>query len=174
MAPVRQSDPTLPAPWQLLLDPPSGLQYYWNPETNHTQYERPDGGAPAPALAPAPANDRYDQRASPIHSRPLSLLGSLRISWMRYISVGARIACSLAFQGCDTQATAHEIPWKYSGDRMGKSSWCLSTMSWLCVAWLYAAKLLLVEALSAGIDIVHQLQQLCAPVGCRCALDEGR
>uniref|UniRef100_A0A061RKI9 RNA helicase n=1 Tax=Tetraselmis sp. GSL018 TaxID=582737 RepID=A0A061RKI9_9CHLO len=51
MAPQRQHDPTLPPPWQALLDPPTGLLYYWNPETNHTQYERPEGFLP---VAPGP------------------------------------------------------------------------------------------------------------------------
>ena len=40
----RQHDPTLPPPWEALFDPASGLKYYWNPQTNVTQYERPLGG----------------------------------------------------------------------------------------------------------------------------------
>eukprot|EP00193_Tetraselmis_chui_P004067 CAMPEP_0177768674 /NCGR_PEP_ID=MMETSP0491_2-20121128/9858_1 /TAXON_ID=63592 /ORGANISM="Tetraselmis chuii, Strain PLY429" /LENGTH=522 /DNA_ID=CAMNT_0019285519 /DNA_START=255 /DNA_END=1820 /DNA_ORIENTATION=+ len=51
--PQRVTDPSLPPPWQALLDPPSGLTYYWNPDTNHTQYERPAGGGGA---APPPAS----------------------------------------------------------------------------------------------------------------------
>ncbi|OMO67488.1 hypothetical protein COLO4_30131 [Corchorus olitorius] len=34
-------DPTLPKPWKGLIDGNTGLLYYWNPETNITQYERP-------------------------------------------------------------------------------------------------------------------------------------
>ncbi len=49
----RQHDPTLPAPWEALFDPASGLKYYWNPQTNVTQYERPLGGPAPPPLAPA-------------------------------------------------------------------------------------------------------------------------
>mmetsp|Transcript_15071 Transcript_15071/g.38279 ORF Transcript_15071/g.38279 Transcript_15071/m.38279 type:complete len:188 (-) Transcript_15071:1724-2287(-) len=52
--PQRVSDPSLPPPWQALYDPGSQLTYYWNPDTNHTQYERPAGGAggaPPPAAA---------------------------------------------------------------------------------------------------------------------------
>ena len=55
-------DPTLPTPWKGLIDGSTGLLYYWNPETNITQYEKPAplplGPAPAastPNLAPIPA-----------------------------------------------------------------------------------------------------------------------
>ncbi|KAL2240538.1 ATP-dependent RNA helicase-like protein DB10 [Sesamum indicum] len=34
-------DPTLPKPWKGLVDDTTGYLYYWNPETNITQYERP-------------------------------------------------------------------------------------------------------------------------------------
>ncbi|XP_076924166.1 ATP-dependent RNA helicase-like protein DB10 [Bidens hawaiensis] len=36
-------DPTLPKPWKGLVDGTTGYLYYWNPETNVTQYERPAG-----------------------------------------------------------------------------------------------------------------------------------
>lgn len=36
-------DPTLPKPWKGLVDGTTGYLYYWNPETNVTQYERPLG-----------------------------------------------------------------------------------------------------------------------------------
>ncbi|XP_021737705.1 ATP-dependent RNA helicase-like protein DB10 [Chenopodium quinoa] len=38
-------DPSLPKPWRGLVDGKTGYLYFWNPETNVTQYERP--GAPA-------------------------------------------------------------------------------------------------------------------------------
>ncbi|XP_043724140.1 ATP-dependent RNA helicase-like protein DB10 [Telopea speciosissima] len=45
-------DPTLPKPWRGLVDGSTGYLYYWNPETNVTQYERPvaasHAGQPAP------------------------------------------------------------------------------------------------------------------------------
>uniref|UniRef100_A0A5B6ZCT1 RNA helicase n=1 Tax=Davidia involucrata TaxID=16924 RepID=A0A5B6ZCT1_DAVIN len=58
-------DPTLPQPWKGLIDGSTGLLYYWNPETNITQYEKPTalppplppGTLPAastPKLAPIP------------------------------------------------------------------------------------------------------------------------
>ncbi|CAM8891225.1 unnamed protein product [Rhodiola kirilowii] len=34
-------DPTLPKPWKGLIDGNTGYLYFWNPETNATQYERP-------------------------------------------------------------------------------------------------------------------------------------
>uniref|UniRef100_A0A7N0U439 RNA helicase n=1 Tax=Kalanchoe fedtschenkoi TaxID=63787 RepID=A0A7N0U439_KALFE len=34
-------DPTLPKPWKGLVDGSTGYLYFWNPETNVTQYERP-------------------------------------------------------------------------------------------------------------------------------------
>ncbi|CAN4093657.1 unnamed protein product [Withania somnifera] len=34
-------DPTLPKPWKGLVDGSTGYIYFWNPETNDTQYERP-------------------------------------------------------------------------------------------------------------------------------------
>ncbi|KAK6913092.1 DEAD/DEAH box helicase domain, partial [Dillenia turbinata] len=34
-------DPTLPKPWRGLVDGNTGYLYFWNPETNVTQYERP-------------------------------------------------------------------------------------------------------------------------------------
>ncbi|KAG5105262.1 hypothetical protein JHK82_042232 [Glycine max] len=50
-------DPTLPQPWKGLIDGSTGLLYYWNPETNVTQYEKPTPpvpSGPAPSLAPIP------------------------------------------------------------------------------------------------------------------------
>lgn len=34
-------DPSLPKPWRGLVDGNTGYLYFWNPETNVTQYERP-------------------------------------------------------------------------------------------------------------------------------------
>ncbi|KAF3326745.1 DEAD-box ATP-dependent RNA helicase 40 [Carex littledalei] len=45
-------DPTLPEPWKGLIDGNTGMLYYWNQETNVTQYERP----PAEATG---ISDRY-------------------------------------------------------------------------------------------------------------------
>ncbi|KAJ8775141.1 hypothetical protein K2173_020145 [Erythroxylum novogranatense] len=38
-------DPTLPKPWRGLVDGKTGYLYFWNPETNVTQYERPTSSA---------------------------------------------------------------------------------------------------------------------------------
>lgn len=48
-------DPTLPKPWTGLIDGNTGVLYYWNPETNATQYEKP---APLPPpIAAVPPSD---------------------------------------------------------------------------------------------------------------------
>ncbi|KAI4320479.1 hypothetical protein MLD38_033956 [Melastoma candidum] len=41
-------DPTLPKPWRSLVDGNTGYLYFWNPETNVTQYERPTGSLSIP------------------------------------------------------------------------------------------------------------------------------
>lgn len=67
-------DPTLPKPWKGLIDGSTGLLYYWNPETNVTQYEKPatlppplpSGPPPAvstPKLAPIPVAQHGQQIA---------------------------------------------------------------------------------------------------------------
>lgn len=54
-------DPTLPKPWLGLIDGGTGTLYYWNPETNVTQYDKPVALAPpvpaasTPGLAPIPS-----------------------------------------------------------------------------------------------------------------------
>lgn len=47
-------DPTLPEPWRVLVDGSTGYIYYWNPETNVTQYERPIPPQPQPPPLPPP------------------------------------------------------------------------------------------------------------------------
>lgn len=34
-------DPSLPKPWRGLIDGKTGYIYFWNPETNVTQYQKP-------------------------------------------------------------------------------------------------------------------------------------
>ena len=70
MAPQRQHDPTLPPPWEALFDPDSGLRYYWNPETNVTQYERPIGAPIPPVLAPPAAYVSPARGSSPALADP--------------------------------------------------------------------------------------------------------
>lgn len=47
-------DPTLPEPWRVLVDGNTGYIYYWNPDTNVTQYERPVPPQPQPPPLPPP------------------------------------------------------------------------------------------------------------------------
>lgn len=46
-------DPSLPKPWKGLVDGKTGYLYFWNPETNVTQYERPSGSSNA-SIGPPP------------------------------------------------------------------------------------------------------------------------
>ncbi|CAK8537363.1 unnamed protein product [Lathyrus sativus] len=52
-------DPTLPKLWLGLIDGGTGTFYYWNPETNVTQYDKlgapPVPAASTPGLAPIPS-----------------------------------------------------------------------------------------------------------------------
>ncbi|XAR51880.1 RNA helicase [Bertholletia excelsa] len=61
-------DPTLPKPWRGLVDGKTGYLYFWNPETNVTQYERPvvtsshSGALPQkPSLAPISSSVQVQQ-----------------------------------------------------------------------------------------------------------------
>jgi ATP-dependent RNA helicase DDX5/DBP2 len=70
MPPQRQHDPTLPRPWEALFDTDSGLRYFWNPETNVTQYERPAGGPPPPTVnAPSYVRETEPSRCITTESR---------------------------------------------------------------------------------------------------------
>ncbi|WVY92448.1 hypothetical protein V8G54_031536 [Vigna mungo] len=70
-------DPTLPQPWKGLIDGSTGLLYYWNPETNVTQYEKPAPVTPplpapvtsAPNLAPIPV--AHTMQMGPQHGQQL-------------------------------------------------------------------------------------------------------
>lgn len=45
-------DSTLPEPWKGLIDGSTGVLYYWNPESNVTQYEKPTAVPPMPSGPP--------------------------------------------------------------------------------------------------------------------------
>lgn len=47
-------DPSLPKPWKGLIDGSTGVLYYWNPETNITQYEKPTALPPPLPAGPPP------------------------------------------------------------------------------------------------------------------------
>jgi len=57
-------DPTLPAPWRALVDGNTGYLYYWNPESNVTQYEKPV--AQAPPIPPGPPPVASTPKLAPI------------------------------------------------------------------------------------------------------------
>lgn len=56
-------DPTLPKPWRGLVDGKTGYLYFWNPETNVTQYERPTSSA-LPPKSSAPSSSVQVQQPS--------------------------------------------------------------------------------------------------------------
>lgn len=72
-APVRRDDPTLPPPWQALYEPTQNATYYWNPNTNITQYERPAAAAAPPPMA---SRDPYASNVR-LHIRVVASLTSL-------------------------------------------------------------------------------------------------
>ncbi|GAB4859036.1 hypothetical protein Ancab_010504 [Ancistrocladus abbreviatus] len=67
-------DPTLPKPWKGLIDGSTGLTYYWNPETNITQYEKPVSvSPPLPAGPPSVMTSQSDPApmAQPMQSHSI-------------------------------------------------------------------------------------------------------
>ncbi|CAA3018771.1 ATP-dependent RNA helicase DB10 [Olea europaea subsp. europaea] len=57
-------DPTLSKPWKGLIDGKTGYLYYWNPETNITQYERPIISLKASSAAPDKSLSSSVQKSS--------------------------------------------------------------------------------------------------------------
>ncbi|KAK2419611.1 DEAD box RNA helicase family protein [Trifolium repens] len=57
-------DPTLPKPWKGLVDGKTGYLYFWNPETNVTQYERPSSSAAPPKSSSVPNSSVQVQQSS--------------------------------------------------------------------------------------------------------------
>ncbi|CAH8315862.1 unnamed protein product [Eruca vesicaria subsp. sativa] len=57
-------DPNLPKPWKGLVDSRTGYLYFWNPETNVTQYERPPGLAPPKVSPPRVSSSVQTQQPS--------------------------------------------------------------------------------------------------------------
>ncbi|XP_061346134.1 DEAD-box ATP-dependent RNA helicase 46-like [Gastrolobium bilobum] len=58
------ADPTLPKPWRGLVDGKTGYLYFWNPETNVTQYERPSSSAAPPKSSSVPSSSVHVQQSS--------------------------------------------------------------------------------------------------------------
>ncbi|KAA0053652.1 DEAD-box ATP-dependent RNA helicase 46 [Cucumis melo var. makuwa] len=61
-------DPTLPKPWRGLVDGKTGYLYFWNPETNVTQYERPVAAAPLNSSIVSISSSVQIQKPSSGHS----------------------------------------------------------------------------------------------------------
>lgn len=69
-------DPSLPKPWKGLIDGSTGVLYYWNPETNITQYEKPT--VLQPPLPPGPPPAAATPKLAPIPvARTLQTNGGL-------------------------------------------------------------------------------------------------
>ncbi|KAL8160119.1 hypothetical protein V2J09_001656 [Rumex salicifolius] len=67
-------DPTLPKPWRGLVDGETGYLYYWNPETNVTQYDKPGttsngGSAPLKCSTVHISSSIHVQQASAMQNR---------------------------------------------------------------------------------------------------------
>ncbi|KAL6200127.1 hypothetical protein ACLB2K_029909 [Fragaria x ananassa] len=64
-------DPTLPSPWRWLIDGSSSSLYYWNMETNQTQYERPcEEAAQHPPRTLTSSDDSVHPNPQPFHHSP--------------------------------------------------------------------------------------------------------
>lgn len=57
-------DPSLPKPWRGLVDGRTGYLYFWNPETNVTQYERPKISAPPTKSPSVPISSSFQAQES--------------------------------------------------------------------------------------------------------------
>ncbi|CAI0438245.1 unnamed protein product [Linum tenue] len=66
-------DPTLPKPWMGVIDRSTNVMYYWNPETNVTQYEKPSSLPPPlpPGMPPTGSTPKLAQIPVP-HSAQLN------------------------------------------------------------------------------------------------------
>ncbi|KAE8021522.1 hypothetical protein FH972_007406 [Carpinus fangiana] len=62
-------DPTLPKPWRGLVDGKTGYLYFWNPETNVTQYERPTSFAPPQKSTSVPISSSVQVQQSSLGPR---------------------------------------------------------------------------------------------------------
>lgn len=64
-------DPTLPKPWKGLVDGNTGYLYFWNPDTNVTQYDRPVATSlpGPPRLPPPPPKSTSVPISSSVHVR---------------------------------------------------------------------------------------------------------
>ncbi|KAK2661734.1 hypothetical protein Ddye_000308 [Dipteronia dyeriana] len=63
-------DPSLPKPWRGLVDGRTGYLYFWNPETNVTQYEKPTTSAPPTKSSSVPISSSVQvQQSSQGHHR---------------------------------------------------------------------------------------------------------
>lgn len=54
-------DPTLPKPWKGLLDGNTGSLYFWNQETNVTQYEKPGASSVQVQRSIIDDDERYNR-----------------------------------------------------------------------------------------------------------------
>jgi hypothetical protein len=52
-------DPSLPTPWKRIVHSTTGHFYYWNPETNITNYEKPVYWVSSPSLSPSCFPDAF-------------------------------------------------------------------------------------------------------------------
>ncbi|KAK4845149.1 hypothetical protein QYF36_001571 [Acer negundo] len=57
-------DPSLPKPWRGLVDGRTGYLYFWNPETNVTQYEKPTTSAPPTKSSSVPISSSVQVQQS--------------------------------------------------------------------------------------------------------------
>ncbi|KAF9607306.1 hypothetical protein IFM89_033851 [Coptis chinensis] len=61
-------DPSLPKPWKGLVDGKTGYLYFWNPDTNVTQYERPVASSGRRGASPICAKSGSVPISSSVHA----------------------------------------------------------------------------------------------------------
>ncbi|XP_050227146.1 DEAD-box ATP-dependent RNA helicase 46 [Mercurialis annua] len=101
-------DPTLPKPWMGLIDGSTGFLYYWNPETNVTQYEKPASVPPPLPLGPPPAVSTPKLAQIPtVHSSQLNGLAPQTMPKSTLQQQGQQTS-QLPLQAQATQQQGHE------------------------------------------------------------------
>lgn len=84
-------DPSLPKPWRGLVDGKTGYLYFWNPETNVTQYERPTVSGPPHKSSSLPISSSVHVQQSSQGPRSGESLNQNKDSYERGSNDGSKL-----------------------------------------------------------------------------------